>query len=215
MGAIQCSNYIADLILVEAGEEQAVRHPSTRRAWHFFFFLTLVLVIWHFVVRLAVAPSFTDSLVFVKSIRLVEACIYAMLICALGIVACSHYQNLLLPGRHSRFITLCFLFGMAVLLFARLNYSLFNYNPLLFVANDTRIVPVTHFGMHGFRDLQLFLECLEYSSCAILNRSFSGLVPTSPLIVGIAVIETMVGYAFFAIMIATFVQVKAQKSIGR
>jgi len=205
------SGYIADLILVGLGEAQAVHHRSTRSAWHVLFFSSILLVIWHFTIRVAVVPSLIGSIAFAQSLRLMETFAYGYLLVVLCIVAGFHYRNVLLPGSQPRFVSLCFFFLYSIVLFARLTYSLLNYSPDLFKTIDTTTVAAHHFGLFGAGDFKLFVECLNYSVCTMMNRSYTGIEPASLVTSCISTVEALAGYVFFAVLIGTFVQVSSHK----
>ena len=106
LGVVSLSSYIADLLLVGAGEEVATRHPGTRNAWHLFFFSFATLSVWHVFIRQCVSP---ENPGFYSSIRLIESVMYSELICALLYLSCRQYLFLLKLRYGFRFITILFL----------------------------------------------------------------------------------------------------------
>ena len=71
------------------------------------------------------------------------------------------------------------------------------------------MIPTLEFGIHGLTDVQAFLGFVIFSACATLNCSYSELQPNGFLISFVALLQTVLGYLFISILIATFVQISA------
>jgi hypothetical protein len=203
------SSYVADLLLVGAGEGEAMKHRQTRGAWHLFFFSMLTFLAWHVLVRLLIAPSFYGSPRFLVAIRTFEAAFYGYLLLTLAALAYYHYHFMLLPRRDPRFVTIAFFFVMTLLLFGRLHYSLFHVKPALYRWAASTIIPTPEFGVHGYTDIAAFGEFVIFSGCSLLNCSLSNLQANSLLVALITLVQVITGYVFIAIVISTFVQVQS------
>lgn len=200
------SIYVADLLLAGAGESESVIHDETRRAWHWFFGALIIFFIWFLVSRWIVIPSFHGEINVYKTIRMIEAFAYLLLLLSLGLVAVSHYRHILVPKRSVRFVTLSFFFVFAIVLFARFYYSVFHVKPEWFHLTDSAIIPSIAFGVDGIQDLIAFGEFVIFSSCAMLNCTFSNVSPKSVIIAGFALFQLILGLLFVAIVVATFVR---------
>lgn len=205
------SGHIADLLLVGVGEHEAVRHRTTRIAWHAFFFSTVLFVVWHVCARLILSPSLTSSPELLARIRLVEALCYAWLIILLTVLACYHYSFVILGKRHARFMTVGFFFATAVLLYARLYFSLFHVNQTFFRWTEATHVPDAAMGIHGWPDVVAFGEFVIYSASVMLNGSYSTLSSNSMVVSSIAVCEGAFGYFFIAVLVGTFVEITSER----
>jgi hypothetical protein len=212
LGLLKLSSYFADLLLVGAGEEEAVKHPRTRSAWHLFFFSLLSLLAWHGIVRMIVIPNVSNVQNSDPIIRLIEAVIYSYLLIVLTILMYRHYHFMLLPRRDPRFVTIGFFFIMMLLLFSRLNYSLYHFDTNLFQWENSTILPSSEFGIHGYEDIGGIIEFLIFSGCAMLNCSYSSIQSNSLLISSIALIQSFVGFVFIAILVATVIELSLTPS---
>lgn len=211
LGPIKLSTHIADLFLAGAGEQPALNHPKTRAAWHLFFFSILALVGWHIMIRIAVIPAYGGISGFKEAIRMFEMVIYAYLIIVLCFLMYCHHRFMLIPRLSCRFRTLAFFMVLMVVLFSRLYYSLYHTNPGHFNIPPDVTLPTSEFGIHGTADLAGVLEFATLSGAIIVNSSYSAIQPKSVLACTIAIIEGGIGYIFIAILIATFVEITADR----
>lgn len=211
LGLKKLSVYFADLLLTGAGEGAAMRHQKTRRAWHFFFFSVLTFLVWYLIIRIAIAPSFSGNLRFVVAIRTIEVCMYVYLIGTLAFLIYCHHRFMLVPRLSFRFRTLVFFLVVMIFLFSRVYYSLYHINSAHFNFSGTATLPTSHFGIHGSDDLLAALEFVILSSAIVLNSSYTLIQPQSVLACTIAIVQSGVGFIFIAILIATFVEITADR----
>ena len=210
LGLLKLSSLVADLFLVGVGEEEAMKHRRTRAAWHLLFFSILFFLGWHVIIRIAITPSLPPS--YYPYIRLIEALIYTYLLISLAILMYRHYHFMLLPRRDPRFVTIGFFFVMMVLLFSRVYYSLFHFDPNLFQLAESAITPTADFGIHGYKDVGGVMEFLIFSGCAMLNCSYSNVQSASLFISTVALIQSFTGFVFIAILVATVLEISLDSS---
>jgi hypothetical protein len=206
------SRYIADLILVGVGETDAVENKNTRIAWHLFLFSIVLFVIWHGLIRLFIAPSFVGDTIFACNIRLFESIIYMYLILTLSFIVVTHYKNILIHGKNKRYITICFFFVCYIFLFARLYYSLFNYNPELFRISNSFIFLSSEFGLKGKDDIISFFQFILFSTDSLFNRSYDTIKSNSILIQVITTCEMIIGFLLISFIVAVFVSISTSKN---
>jgi len=211
LGPLRLSTHIADLVLAAAGESSALASRSTRACWHVFFYSSVLLLVWHTVVRLTIAPSFAGDEVFIARVRLIESIIYAYLIVTVCALTITHYRYMLLPRKSTRIATFFFLATTTVLLFARLYYSMYYYNNELFSTQRDVFVRAHEFGIRGLRDLIGFLYFVAFSTSALLNCSFRVLESNSLVASLATTLETLIGYFYIGIVVATLVNVGAPR----
>lgn len=215
LGLKSLSIYIADLILVGAGESAAVENKNTRTAWQLFFFSILIFAFWHGTIRLFIAPSFKGVRDFTSTIRLMESIAYMYLILSLSAVVVTHYKNILIHGKNKRYITICFFFISFILLFARLYYSLFNYDSDLFRISNSFVFLSSEFGIEGKDDFISFLQFLLFSVDSLFNRSYETINSNSMLIQFITTCEMIFGFLLISFIVAVFVSISTSKETGK
>lgn len=212
LSIIAISSHIADMVLMRFGQGPAIREKKARFVWHVFFFSLLLFLLWHFLVRVFVAPGFDANHRFLGLLRLVESFIYSYLLLVLAVLAYRHYRLLLLPRKVLAFSNIVFFFAMGTFLFARLYYSLYGVNPELFTCATSVVNPTAEVGINGLRDLNAFAEFLLFSGCTMLNSSSSRIVSNSLLVSALSFIQLIAGYFLIILMVATFVQIRTNST---
>ncbi len=197
--------YIADLLLLWDGSEEAVKVRKVRLAWYLMSFS----LTGHFLISMF-APHFIlrpfESVLVTATWRIFNVAAWSWIIGVTVLLAYTHYRYLLVTGRDLRFTPILFFFVSGVASFGYLYSSLYVLSPGLYYYPEALVVPGPLSKPLVFPTSYLFaFDFHLYSACTAVSIGYPRIASSSAVVSLINFIEVIGSILLLSIVVATFV----------
>jgi hypothetical protein len=206
LNLLEISSYIADLLLISEGSEEAVRNPKVRFAWHLSFFSIIFFMFWVIIKRIILIQFFPNNPNVTAICRLFEIISIIYIITTIWFLCYRYYYYLLRIGKDLNFSNIIFFYFANSLLYSALYQIMYFIKPYLYNYPDHFIVPSSIFHNYGIDGVLSAIDFIIYSFCVSISINYPKISSASMIISIANISQVMFSIVMIALFVATFVQ---------